>query len=85
MAMMVFRTCKQVEGGLPRDVQLKMLLNIIFDFAVGLVPFIGDIVDGKYRKHLSTLYKEKPYTNKSTASGLSRQHQKCSPTGKLPS
>lgn len=46
MAMMVFRTCGQVEGGLPNAVKAKMMFNIILDFGVGLVPFLGDIADG---------------------------------------
>lgn len=46
MALMVLRTCQQVEGGLPNSVRSKMVFNIIVDFAVGLVPFIGDIADG---------------------------------------
>lgn len=47
--MMVLRTCQQVEGGLPKDVQAKMMFNIIVDFGVGLVPFLGDIVDALFR------------------------------------
>ena len=47
MAMMVLRTCQQVEGGLPNEVKAKMLFNIVLDFGVGLVPFLGDIADGK--------------------------------------
>jgi Domain of unknown function (DUF4112) len=50
MAMMVLRTCQQVEGGLPKDVQAKMVINIILDFGIRLVPFLGDIADGKYHK-----------------------------------
>jgi hypothetical protein len=49
MAMMVLRTCQQIEGGLPKDVQAKMMFNIILDFAVGLVPFVGDLVDALFR------------------------------------
>jgi hypothetical protein len=50
MAMMVLRTCQQVEGGLPSGVKSKMMFNIILDFGIGLVPFIGDLADGKYHK-----------------------------------
>lgn len=53
MAMMVLRTCQQVEGGLPKDVQAKMMFNIIVDFGIGLVPFLGDIADGKMSKKRS--------------------------------
>lgn len=49
MAMMVYRSCTKVEGGLPADVKTKMMFNIIVDFAVGLVPFLGDIADALFR------------------------------------
>ncbi|OBT54552.1 hypothetical protein VE04_05718 [Pseudogymnoascus sp. 24MN13] len=45
MAMMVYRTCQQVEGGLPAAVQSQMVFNIVIDFFIGLVPFIGDLAD----------------------------------------
>lgn len=47
MAMMVYRTCQQVEGGLPAAVQSQMVFNIVVDFFIGLVPFVGDLADGK--------------------------------------
>jgi hypothetical protein len=46
MAIMVLRTCQQVDGGLPADVKSKMMFNIVLDFGIGLVPFLGDIADG---------------------------------------
>ncbi len=49
MAMMVFRTCQQVDGGLPASVRSKMMFNIIFDFFIGLVPFVGDLADAMFR------------------------------------
>lgn len=49
MAVMVLRTCQQVEGGLPASVRSMMLFNIVIDFAVGLVPFVGDLVDALFR------------------------------------
>jgi hypothetical protein len=49
MAMMVLRTCQQVEGGLPNEVKAKMLFNIVLDFGIGLVPFLGDIADALFR------------------------------------
>ncbi len=45
MAFMVLRTCQQVEGGLPASVSMKMYINIILDFGIGLVPSVGDIGD----------------------------------------
>ncbi|KND92601.1 putative membrane protein [Tolypocladium ophioglossoides CBS 100239] len=49
MAMMVFKTCCQIEGGLPNSLKLQMLFNIAFDFAVGLVPFVGDLADAMFK------------------------------------
>jgi hypothetical protein len=49
MAIMVIRTCQLVEGGLPANVTLKMYLNIILDFVIGLVPVLGDIADAMFR------------------------------------
>jgi hypothetical protein len=43
MALMVMRTCDQIQGGLPADVRMKMYINIILDFGIGLVPFVGDV------------------------------------------
>lgn len=48
MALMVLRTCEQIEGGLPSDIKAKMWFNIVLDFGIGLVPFLGDLADGKY-------------------------------------
>ncbi|KAL7811065.1 hypothetical protein V8C26DRAFT_409097 [Trichoderma gracile] len=49
MALMVYRTCCQVEGGLPAAIRIRMLINIIIDFAIGLVPFLGDLADALFR------------------------------------
>ncbi|WEW61070.1 hypothetical protein PRK78_006559 [Emydomyces testavorans] len=49
LALMVVKTCSSVEGGLPSNLYLHMLLNVIFDFVIGLVPFVGDLVDALYK------------------------------------
>ncbi|KAL7917912.1 hypothetical protein ACQKWADRAFT_305566 [Trichoderma austrokoningii] len=49
MAFMVFRTCCQVKDGLPTSIKVRMLFNIMLDFLVGLVPFLGDLVDAVFR------------------------------------
>ncbi|PFH61805.1 hypothetical protein XA68_16233 [Ophiocordyceps unilateralis] len=49
MALMVFKTCCQIEGGLPSSIKLQMIINVIFDFAVGLVPFLGDLADAVFK------------------------------------
>ncbi|OTB08591.1 hypothetical protein M426DRAFT_316606 [Hypoxylon sp. CI-4A] len=45
LALMVVRTAKQVEGGLPTDILIGMYLLVIVDFIAGLVPFVGDVAD----------------------------------------
>ncbi|KAL7626308.1 hypothetical protein AAE478_003080 [Parahypoxylon ruwenzoriense] len=45
LALMVVRTAKQVEGGLPFSVWVWMYIMVILDFVAGLVPFVGDIAD----------------------------------------
>ncbi|KAK8015652.1 PH domain-containing protein [Apiospora marii] len=49
LAMMVVRTAKTVEGGLPAGVLMTMYFWVIVDFIVGLVPFAGDIFDAMVR------------------------------------
>ncbi len=51
MAWMVINSAKKVEGGLDKSVESKMWLNVMIDFAIGLVPFLGDFADGRYRKN----------------------------------
>ncbi|KAI0180482.1 hypothetical protein GGR52DRAFT_246595 [Hypoxylon sp. FL1284] len=45
LAMMVVRTAKQVEGGLPFHIWAWMYVVVLIDFVAGLVPFVGDIAD----------------------------------------
>lgn len=37
--------CCKVDGGLPMGIKFRMLLNVIFDFILGLLPVLGDILD----------------------------------------
>jgi hypothetical protein len=54
MAIMVMRTADKITGGLPADVRMKMYINIIVDFGIGLVPFLGDVSSSRYirRRHI---------------------------------
>lgn len=49
MAWNVVRMCGQIDGGLPAAIQSRMYFNIALDFAIGLVPFIGDVADAIFR------------------------------------
>jgi len=48
-ALMVYRTCCSVEPELPSSVKMRMQINVLIDFAIGLVPFIGDLADAAYK------------------------------------
>ncbi|OAP63051.1 hypothetical protein AYL99_02278 [Fonsecaea erecta] len=49
LALLVYRTCCSVEPELPSSVKMRMQMNVLIDFAIGLVPFIGDIADAAYK------------------------------------
>ncbi|KAF2859991.1 hypothetical protein K470DRAFT_258341 [Piedraia hortae CBS 480.64] len=49
LAYMVFAECCKVDGGLPAALRMKMVLNILMDFAVGLIPIVGDLVDAAFK------------------------------------
>lgn len=46
---MVVRTCEGVEGGLPSRLRSMMMMNVIIDFLIGLVPFLGDVADAVFK------------------------------------
>ncbi|KAJ6261925.1 hypothetical protein Dda_2724 [Drechslerella dactyloides] len=47
LALMVVRTATQVQ--LPTFLLLHMLINVAFDFVIGLIPFLGDLIDAGYK------------------------------------
>lgn len=49
LALMVVKTCEGIEGGLPARLRTMMMMNVIIDFVIGLVPFIGDLADAVYK------------------------------------
>ena len=48
-AVRLVQKCQKVEGGLPAGITSQMWLNVAIDFIVGLVPFLGDLVDAIFR------------------------------------
>lgn len=48
LAVMVMNTCMSIDGGLPASLKAKMVLNIIFDLAIGMVPLLGDLADAMF-------------------------------------
>jgi len=51
LALMLVRFCDTVEPKLPSAVKFAMFRNLAFDFALGLVPLLGDIVDAVYKSN----------------------------------
>ncbi|KZF26675.1 hypothetical protein L228DRAFT_243175 [Xylona heveae TC161] len=49
LAMWVLSTASTIEGGIPPMLRSRMYFNIMVDFFVGLVPFVGDVADAFYR------------------------------------
>jgi Domain of unknown function (DUF4112) len=49
LALMVARNCEKIDGGLPRGLSMLMLLNVLLDFVIGFVPFVGDFADALYK------------------------------------
>lgn len=55
LSILIFRLCLRVQGGLPVDIQIKMILNILIDFAIGLIPIVGDFIDILYKANSRNL------------------------------
>ena len=52
MALMVMNTAMKVSKGTGKDrekLRATMIMNIIMDFVVGLVPFLGDVADAFFK------------------------------------
>ncbi|KAL4887430.1 PH domain protein [Aspergillus karnatakaensis] len=49
LAMMVLKSCEDIDGGLPARLRMQMTINILIDFVIGLIPFVGDIADAAYK------------------------------------
>jgi Domain of unknown function (DUF4112) len=75
MAVMVLRTCQQVEGGLPAKVTFKMWFNIILDFGMGLCPIIGDVADAVFRANTRNAVVLEKYLRQKGAAALKAQGQ----------
>jgi len=73
MAVMVLRTCQQVEGGLPADVKSKMMFNIVVDFGIGLIPFLGDIADAAFKANTKNAVVLEKYLRNKGAKALKTQ------------
>ncbi|CUM46162.1 unnamed protein product [Debaryomyces fabryi] len=51
-SLTLLQTARQLDDGLPLDLQLLFLLNIVIDFLLGLIPIVGDIIEVGYKSNL---------------------------------
>ncbi|AOA63510.1 hypothetical protein PP7435_CHR3-0874 [Komagataella phaffii CBS 7435] len=49
LGLRLIRAAQKIEGGLPQVLVSQMTMNSIFDFAIGLIPFVGDIINIAYK------------------------------------
>jgi hypothetical protein len=49
LSVNLVRNMSKVEGGLPARVLQMMIINVLLDFLVGLIPFVGDLADAAMR------------------------------------
>lgn len=54
-ALSLVRKAMKVEGGLDKSLQARMMINIALDFAIGLVPFLGDVADAAFKCNTKNL------------------------------
>lgn len=48
-ALQLVKKAEQIEGGLPAKIKASMMQNVMFDFAIGLIPIVGDLVNIAYK------------------------------------
>ncbi|KAJ5636130.1 uncharacterized protein N7484_009443 [Penicillium longicatenatum] len=65
---------KELKGGLPSRLRYMMLVNVIIDFVIGLVPFIGDIADAVYKCNTRNAVLLEKHLRDKGAKALSRQN-----------
>ncbi|EHK99508.1 PH-containing protein [Glarea lozoyensis ATCC 20868] len=84
MALMVIRTCQQVEGGIPKSLNGQMMFNLALDFAVGLVPFIGDLADMLFRCNTKNAILLEDFLRKKGAKAMKAQGRTAQRDSTLP-
>lgn len=80
--MMVVRTCEGIEGGLPSRLRWMMLMNVVIDFFIGLVPFIGDLADAIYKCNTRNAVILEKHLREKGAKALSRRNSSSGRSGR---
>ncbi|CEJ81379.1 hypothetical protein VHEMI01508 [[Torrubiella] hemipterigena] len=73
MAIMVLRTCEQIDGGLPTSLKMSMIFNIMVDFVIGLVPFLGDLCDAVFKANTRNALLLEQHLREKGQKGLKRK------------
>jgi len=68
LALTVVRTCAKIDGGLPSSLKSRMYFNILLDFGVGLVPFLGDLADAVFRANTRNCWALEQYLKRKVES-----------------
>jgi hypothetical protein len=55
MALGIVRKARKIDGGLEQTILIQMMINIALDFAVGLIPFVGDFADAAFKCNTKNL------------------------------
>jgi len=55
LAAMLVHSCMKVKCGLSNSTIIMMWINVVLDFVVGLVPFIGDLGDAAFKANTRNL------------------------------
>lgn len=66
LALAIVLECCQIDKGLSSWMKIRMVTNIALDFALGLVPLVGDFADAAFKcnsqnAHLLEMTLEKRY------------------------
>lgn len=48
-AYSLIQKAQEVEGGLPKYIEAQMFANMSFDFGIGLIPILGDLINIAYK------------------------------------
>lgn len=84
LSYMVFRTCCSVEPPLPASLRLHMWLNLVIDFAIGLVPVLGDLADAFYKCNTKNVVLLERELRKRGAKRMQTANQVSAPDPSLP-
>ena len=48
-AVMLVKKANSIDGGLPAELHSRMMMNVAFDFGIGLIPVVGDFINILYK------------------------------------